>query len=293
MAVITIPNNPEFHDLLDLKANIVFSSANGEELALQLMKPQWKSTEGKGFPLVVFIQGSAWQKPNQFWELPQLALLVRRGFVVASVTHRSCWQAAAPAFLQDVKAAIRFLRKNAAEYDIDSSRVCAWGTSSGGNTALLLGLTGDDPAFETDEHAGFSTKVSCVVDCFGPTDLIRMMDVQYANVTVDSGSANLFLALSGGQIANGRMDEEGRKNLAAISPVNYVEKGRDLPPFLILHGDADPVVLYEDSEAFYSLLIENGYQADLVRVTDAPHEGNIWSMQLLNMAFDFIEKHIG
>ena len=292
MAVITIPNNPEFHELLDLKANIVFSSANGEELALHLIKPQWKSA-GRGFPLVVFIQGSAWQKPNQFWELPQLAHLVKRGFVVASVTHRSCWQQPAPAFLQDVKAALRFLRKNAAEYDIDPERVCAWGTSSGGNTALLLGLTGDDPAFETEEHAGFSTKVNCVVDCFGPTDLIRMMDVQYANVTVDSGSANLFVALSGGKLADGRIDEEGRRNLAAISPVNYVEKGRGLPPFLILHGDADDVVLYEDSEIFYNKLIENGYQADLVRVTNAPHEGNFWSMQLLNIIFDFIEKQIG
>ncbi len=292
MAVITIPNNPEFHDLLDLKANIVFSTETGEELALQLMKPQW-SSGGKGFPLVVFIQGSAWQKPNQFWELPQLALLVKRGFVVASVTHRSCWQEPAPAFLQDVKAALRFLRKNAAEYDIDPERACAWGTSSGGNTALLLGLTGDDPAFETEEHAGFSTKVNCVVDCFGPTDLIRMMDVQYANVDVDSGSANLFVALSGGKLVDGRMDEEGRRNLAAISPVNYAEKGRDLPPFLILHGDADPVVLYEDSEAFYNQLIENGYQADLVRVTNAPHEGDFWSLQLLNIIFDFIEKQIG
>ncbi len=292
MAIITIPNNPEFHDLLDLKANIVFSTANGEKLALQLMKPQWKSG-GNGFPLVVFIQGTGWQKPNQFWELPQLALLVKRGFVVASVTHRSCWQAAAPAFLQDVKAAVRFLRKNAAEYDIDPDRVCAWGTSSGGNTALLLGLTGDDPAFETDEHAGFSTKVNCVVDCFGPTDLIRMMDVQYAHIPVDSGNANLFVALSGGELVDGRMDEEGRKNLAAISPVNYVKPGRKLPPFLILHGDADPVVLYEDSEAFYHQLVENGFEADLVRVTDAPHEGNFWSMQLLNIIFDFIEKQIG
>lgn len=292
MAIITIPNNPEFHDLMDLQANIVFSTANGEELALQLMKPQWQS-EGRGFPLVVFIQGSAWQKPNQFWQLPQLAQLVKRGFVVASVTHRSCWQAPAPAFLQDVKAAIRFLRKNAAEYDIDPDRVCAWGTSSGGNTALLLGLTADDPAFETGEHAGFSTRVNCVVDCFGPTDLIRMMDVQYAHVTVDSGSANLFAALSGGRIENGRMDEEGRRNLAAISPVSYVQPGRDLPPFLILHGDADPVVLYEDSEAFYNKLIANGYEADLVRVTDAPHEGNFWSMQLLSIIFDFIQQHIG
>lgn len=292
MAITVIPNNPEFHDLLDLKANIVFSTANGEELALQLMKPQWASG-GKGFPLVVFIQGSAWTKPNQFWELPQLALLVKRDFVVAGVTHRSCFQAPAPAFLQDVKAALRFLRKNAAEYDIDPDRVCAWGTSSGGNTALLLGLTGDDPAFETDEHAGFSTKVNCVVDCFGPTDLIRMMDVQYANISVDSGNANLFVALSGGEIVDGRMDEEGRKNLAAISPVNYVKPGRKLPPFLILHGDADPVVLYEDSETFYNKLIENGYQADLVRVTNAPHEGNFWSMQLLTIIFDFIEKQIG
>lgn len=283
MAIITIPNNPEFKELLDLKANIVFSTENGEELALQLMKPQWKSE--KGFPLVVFIQGSAWQKPNQFWELPQLALLVRRGFVVASVTHRSCWQQPAPAFLKDVKAALRFLRKNAAEYDIDPERVCAWGTSSGGNTALLLGLTGDDPAFETEEHAGFSTKVNCVVDCFGPTDLNKMIDVQFK---APHTQENLLFVLGGGK------EETYQQVLDQISPINYVQQpGRDLPPFLILHGDADPVVLFEDSEAFYNKLIENGYEADLVRVTDAPHEGNFWSMQLLNIIFDFIEKQIG
>jgi len=283
MAVTVIPNNPEYKDLLDLKANIVFSTANGEELALQLMKPQW-SSGGKGFPLVVFIQGSAWQKPNQFWELPQLALLVRRGFVVASVTHRSCWQAPAPAFLQDVKASLRFLRKNAAEYDIDPDRVCAWGTSSGGNTALLMGLTGDDPAFETEEHAGVSTKVNCVVDCFGPTDLVKMIDLQYGKeLSLD----NLLYALGGAT------EENYRDKLTAISPKHYAQPGRDLPPFLILHGDADSLVLYEDSEAFYNQLIENGYEADLVRVTDAPHEGNFWSMQLLNIIFDFIEKHIG
>lgn len=283
MAITVIPNNPEFHDLLDLKANIVFSTETGEELALQLLKPQWKSA-GKGFPLVVFIQGSAWQKPNQFWELPQLALLVKRGFVVASVTHRSCWQQPAPAFLQDVKAALRFLRKNAAEYDIDPDRVCAWGTSSGGNTALLLGLTGDDPAFETEEHAGFSTRVNCVVDCFGPTDLNKMIDVQFKEPHTKE---NLLFTLGGGK------EETYQQVLDLISPIKYVEPGRDLPPFLILHGDADPVVLFEDSEAFYNKLIEGGYQADLVRVTGAPHEGNFWSMQLLTIIFDFIEKQIG
>ncbi|MBR6571054.1 MAG: prolyl oligopeptidase family serine peptidase, partial [Clostridia bacterium] len=145
-------------------------------------------------------------------------------------------------------------------------------------------LTGDDPAFETDEHAGFSTAVKCVVDCFGPTDLIKMIDVQYGK---QLDKENLLFALGGAT------EDNYHDKLRAISPIHYVQPGRNLPPFLILHGDADPVVLYEDSETFYNKLIADGYQADLVRVTDAPHEGNFWSMQLLTIIFDFIEKHIG
>lgn len=284
MAKRIIKNNPEMLSLVDLKTNIVFSSANGEELALQLVKPMWKSADS-GFPLVIFIQGSSWTKPNQFWQIPQLSMLARRGFVIASVTHRSCWDVPAPAFLKDVKTALRFLRTHAEEYDIDASRVCAFGTSSGGNTALMLGLTGDDPAFETDEWAGVSTRVSCVVDCFGPTDLIKMIDDQYG--AMPKNKENLLYALGG-------FDPENyHKTLRAISPIAYVKEGAALPPFLILHGDADEVVLYEDSEALYDKLIACGHVADLVRVTDAPHEGNFWSEELLDIVFDFIEKHIG
>ena len=66
MAKVTVlPHNPELKGLLDLKVNIVYAAPDGEELALQLVKPQWKS-DGNGFPMVVFIQGSAWRKPNQF-----------------------------------------------------------------------------------------------------------------------------------------------------------------------------------------------------------------------------------
>lgn len=283
MAKTTIANNPELLGLVDLKPNIVFSTAQGEELALQLLKPMWRSG-GKGFPLVVFIQGSAWTKPNQFWELPQLSLLARRGYVIASVTHRSCWDVSAPAFLKDVKTAVRFLRAHAAEYDIDPERVCAWGTSSGGNTALLLGMTGDDPAFETDEWAGFSTKVKAVVDCFGPTDLVKMIDDQYG--AQPKNEENLLFALGG------RSMETYRETLTQISPIAYVKEGKVLPPFLILHGDADDVVLYEDSEALYDKLVACGHTADLVRVSGAPHEGDFWSMELLEMAFRFIEEHV-
>ena len=284
MAKITISNNPAMAGLVDLKPNIVFSAPGGEELALQLIKPLWQSENGAGFPLVVFIQGSAWTKPDQFWQIPQLSRLALEGFVIASVTHRSCFTDPAPAFLQDVKTAIRFLRKNAKEYDIDPDRVCAWGTSSGGNTALLLGLTDGMAEFETDEYADFSSGVKAVVDCFGPTDLVKMIDEQYA--ASPRNNENILWALAG------RQESSYQENLRTISPIGYVKPSLSLPPFLILHGDADDVVLYEDSEAFYDKLTENGYTADMVHIAGAPHEGNFWSEELLGIIFDFIKKNV-
>ena len=288
-----IAHNPEMLGMVDLKPDIEFACPDGERLALQLLKPMWKSPEGKGFPLVVFIQGSAWQKPNQFWQLPQLSLLSRRGFVIASVTHRACWTAKAPAFLQDVKSAIRFLRAHAEEYDIDKERVCAWGTSSGGNTALLLGLTGDDPAFETELWAGQSTRVQAVVDCFGPSNLVYMLTKERRHEGPEGVA--LFTALAGCKLVgeDGEPTPEGIAALKMISPEYYVEKGRNLPPFLLLHGDADPVVLYSDSDRMHEKLTSCGYESQLVKVTDAPHEGPFWSMELLEIIFAFIQEKIG
>lgn len=286
----TIPNNPSRAGMLEMIAEIPFSGA----LSLQMVKPIWKSA-GNGFPLVVFIQGSSWTKPNQFWEIPQLSQLARRGFVVASVTHRSAFEAPAPAFLKDVKTAIRFLRAHAAQYDIDPNRVCAWGTSSGGNTALLLGLTGDDPAFETDEWAGESTRVQAVVDCFGPTDLMKMARFQYADTPIDE--KNLFVALGGAlnrvnDVSREEMLELIRPSLERISPIRYIQPGLKLPPFLLLHGDADPVVLFEDTEELYRKMTECSYDASLVRVTGAEHEGTFWSEALNQIIFDFIEERL-
>lgn len=283
MSVTVISHNPTHEGLLDMRANIPFASPDGEELCLQLVKPQW-SSGGQGFPLVLFIQGSGWQKPNQFWEIPQLCLLAMRGYVIASVTHRSCFTAPAPAFLQDVKTALRFLKANAREFDIDKNRVCAWGTSSGGNTSLLLGLTADDPAFETGEYAGESTAVQAVVDCFGPACMVDLYDHQPAEL--QHSNENLLYHLAG------KDPLTCRDTLALVDPAAYVKPGRQLPPFLLLHGDADDMVAYEQSESFYHLLEKHGYSADLVRVTDAPHEDTFWSRELLEIIFAFIEKNL-
>ncbi|MDO4355035.1 MAG: alpha/beta hydrolase [Clostridia bacterium] len=280
-----IASNPELRDYVEMKANVVYAAPDGEALAMQIVRPMWKP-EGAGFPLVVFIQGSAWTKPDQFEQIPQLVQLARRGYVVASVTHRSCFAAKAPAFLVDVKAAIRFLRAHAEEYGIDKRRVCAWGTSSGGNTALLLGMTGDDPAYDSGDWPGESSAVQVVVDCFGPTDVNRMLTVQFKDIPREE--KQLLFALGGADT------EEGcREALDRISPIRYVEPGRAFPPFLILHGDADEMVRFEDSRELYDRLIACGHEAEFVRVTGAPHEGPFWSAELLEIIFDFIGKRLG
>ena len=176
------------------------------------------------------------------------------------------------------------MKANAQRFDINKDRVCAWGTSSGGNTSLLLGLTADDPAFETGDHAGESTAVQAVVDCFGPASLVDMYDHQPSEVQHSDG--NLLFALAG------KDPSTCREKLALVDPAAYVRPGRQLPPFLLLHGDADDLVAYDQSEDFYHLLTENGHRADLVRVTGAPHEDTFWSRGLLEIIFAFIEKNL-
>ena len=185
---------------------------------------------------------------------------------------------------ESAHAALSYIRANAEKYHVDPERIGIWGTSSGGNTALLLGLTDGDPTFEEGDYADESSGVKAVVDCFGPTDLVKMIDDQYA--ANPRNEENLLWALAG------RNEETYKDVLGKISPINYVIPGKKLPPFLILHGDADDVVLFEDSEALYNKLIRTGHEADFVHVTGAPHEGDFWSEELLEIIFDFIEKNV-
>ncbi|MCM8803485.1 MAG: alpha/beta hydrolase, partial [Candidatus Omnitrophica bacterium] len=78
-----------------------------------------------------------------------------------------------PAQIEDCKCAIRFLRANAEKYNIDSEKIGVWGTSAGGHLASLLGITGDFKEFEgKGGWEGYSSKVNCVCDWFGPSDLL-------------------------------------------------------------------------------------------------------------------------
>ena len=276
--MITLDNNPSLAGMAGLEQNIVYSQLTGQTLTL--IRPWQQEGEAPAKrPLIVFLQGSAWTSPDLNYEIPQLSRYAQKGYAVATLTHRSSSQGHAfPAYLQDTKAAIRFLRANAERFGIDSERVAMFGTSSGGNTALLVGLTGDDPRYRTEEHAGFSDAVKTVIACFAPCDISAMVMEQYQMMAQHPAFEGLI----------GNMDP--RDVARAMSPILEIMKDKKCPPIMLAHGDADELVPFDQSEKMYRALKQAGHRAHLIRVRNAPHEGSFWSGQLHEIIYQYLQE---
>lgn len=278
-----VPCNPAFTGQAEVIPHVVYSE-NGCELTL--IRPWAVGDEAlqptlAPMPLLVFVQGSAWTTPNRGFEIPMLSHIAEAGWTVATVSHRDITKGAPfPAFLLDVKCAIRFLRAHAAEYAIDPERVTIWGTSSGGNTALLVGLTGDDPELKTAEYAGESDAVKAVVSTFGPTNLNALF------VYLDNPQVHQML-----MAAFGPDDSRWQDEMRRWSPVCRVEKGKAYPPFLLQHGTADPVVPVAQMDEMYTVLKEAGVHVEAQYVDGAQHEGAFWTPATRQTAWDFIQKN--
>lgn len=305
MSIQHLPKNPTMEKQNRLVRDIVYSNANGVEIKLSLIKP-W-SLEDENLPkvklpLIVFVQGSAWTTPDRDYEIPQLSMFARMGYVVATILHRDCTQGPHPypAYLADTKCAIRYLRAHAEEYGIDPERVAIWGTSSGGNTSLLVGLTGDDPKFKTEEYAEQSDAVKAVVECFGPTDMPALWDYykkmaeMIAQKMPDApkppeGPSPLVSGLCGGDMS--RYEEV----MDGMSPVNYVENSparAAKTPFLLIHGDADPVVPYDQMTSLLAKMEACDYDVDAWCIDGAVHEGNFWSDAVYDVVAAFLKKNL-
>ncbi|MEI9896951.1 MAG: alpha/beta hydrolase [Chthoniobacter sp.] len=125
---------------------------------------------GKGpHPWVLRIHGGAWRAGDKTQGVP--TYLLEAGYAIASVEHRFTSVAPFPAQIQDVKAALRYLREHAAEFDLDPQRVAAMGDSSGSHLACLVGLTSGVPAFTDDPASKTNDRVLAVVDFYAPSDL--------------------------------------------------------------------------------------------------------------------------
>lgn len=283
MTIHEIKNNPSMAGQVRLIENVVYAAADGEALKMDILTPwtqRYDYLPSTPRPLIVFVQGSSWRRPTMGEEIPQLVQFVHYGYVVATIQHRNSLDGHEfPAFLQDVKRAIRYLRAHADEYSIDPQRVVLWGTSSGANAALLTALTQGDPRYETADNADQSDAVSAVVSCFAPTDV----EETFAQNGV-AGSDLLQYALFGTDKKQWPAKKE------AMSPLMQVDANKKYPPFLLMHGDADQVVSYDQMEKMYHKLAESGATVEAYRVKGANHERDFWSPQIYQIVRNFLDK---
>ncbi|MFR0608414.1 prolyl oligopeptidase family serine peptidase [Limosilactobacillus balticus] len=284
MTIHELANNPTLSGQVRLIENIVYGAMDGEALHMSILAP-WTQRFPKQYrteprPLIVFVQGSSWRTPKMGEEIPQLVQFVRAGYIVATVQHRSSINGHPfPAFLQDVKTAIRFLRANAQKYAVDPQQVAIWGTSSGANAAMLVGLTGDDSRYKVDLYQDESDAVDAVVSCFAPMDVEKTFKYN-ANVP---GNKLLQYCLLGPDVSKWPEIEK------QMSPLYQVKDGQNYPPFLLFHGDADKVVPYEQMEQMYMRLKDNGNSVEAYRVKGANHERDFWSPTIYNIVQKFLD----
>lgn len=206
-------------------------------------------------PVLVWIHGGGWSGGDR--SNPPILDFTGDGYAVVSVGYRLSGDAIFPAQIHDLKAAIRWLRANSATYNLDPDRIGVVGASAGGHLAALLGTSGGHAGLEGDlGNPEQSSEVQCVVDLFGPSDLTRMGRRRDQKKSPEA-------RLIGGPIDRNR----GRAERAA--PLRYVDAGD--APFLILHGDADPVVPLEQSRRLRDALRDAGVEATLLTEPGGGH----------------------
>ncbi len=233
-------------------------------------------------PIVVWIHGGAWRAGDKAGGLGNLAALVASGhYAGASLGYRLTDEGRWPMQIHDCKAAIRWIRANAGKYNIDPDRIGVWGSSAGGHLVAMLGASGDVERLEgkLGSYTDVSSRVQAVVDYYGPSDLAAMSE--YPSNMDHDGPAS-----PEGRLVGGRVSE--KKDVARdASTTTYATD--DDPPFLIVHGDADMTVPYNQSERLQAALEAAQVDSLLITVNGAGH-GGFRSNELLRRVRLFLDK---
>lgn len=233
-------------------ADLTYCTMDGVPLKMDLYYPAEPRPDSQ---VLVYVHGGSFtsgdkRKGSGVLDIPAMT---SRGYAVAAINYRLMPDHPFPAEVKDAKCAIRFLRAHAEEYHLRTEKVGIWGGSAGGHLAAMVGLTGGAADLETGQYPEQTSRVDAVVEMFGPTDLsMRMGFLQ-----------RLLLRRAFGT------DDTQSELLRRASPVHYVRP--DAPPFLILHGEQDSAVPFEQAQSLYDKLHGAGNAVSLLAVKNANH----------------------
>ncbi len=230
-----------------VQADIVYTTASDRELALDLASPD---DDSELRPCILVIHGGGWRQGNRQSQMKEVQWLARRGYVAATVTYRLAPDHQFPAALNDVQAAVGFLRDHAQDYGIDPDRIGAMGYSAGAHLAMLLG-TVDEP---TGDQTTAPPKVSAVVAHYGPADLTQPLPGAGPQLTQQ------FL---------GGTAEQVPAMYTLASPVHHVDAAD--APMLLLQGTGDELVRWSQAVTMAEKLTAAGVPGRVELIVGAGH----------------------
>jgi acetyl esterase len=233
----------------ELRRDIEFAKPDGYSLTLDAWVP-----DGPGpFPTVIVVHGGGWEAGDKNTYVPPLfPPLIRGGFAWFTINYRLSPRFQHPAALDDVNAAILWVKRNAAAYKVDPARIALMGESAGGHLVALAGA----------KHTP-ATRVAAVVCFYCPTDFearSRLLGGPGKNVSQ-------LLGVTG-------MTPPELAKMREASGITYVK--RDMPPILFIHGTKDDAVPFAQSTAMCAKMKAVGASCEVFPVPDAPHGVGPW-----------------
>jgi acetyl esterase/lipase len=259
-------------------------------------------------PAVIWVHGGAFRGGNSRMSISSfgpfdkvLAGLAARGYVAIGVNYRLSGEAKFPAAVQDVKAAVQWLRANASKYDIDPKRIAIWGESAGGYLAAEVGTSCDVKELEgIGENAKQSSCVQAVVDWYGPIDFPSIAE-QKKSSNGKSQGPGMMQGPPPGMMGSGKSPEESflgceyssckPELLRQANPISFINA--NTPPFLIMHGDSDFAVPWEQSQELNDALKSKGVPIQFKLLPGLNHmfmgATADQSKEILNTVFDFLD----
>lgn len=235
---------------VESKEDVVYRKLGNRALHIDLFYPEKK--QKKGCPAVLLIHGGGWRTGDKVLVHPMAQQLAAQGYVTAAVEYRLSPEAPFPAAVHDIKAAIRWLRANAAAYQIDTSRIAVYGTSAGGQLAALIGTTNEMSKLEgVGDHPNNSSAVQAIIDIDG---VLAFKHPESAEGTV----AAQWL---------GGTYEEAPENWKEASALTHVDK--NTPPVLFISSSLPR--FHAGKGDMIKLLNTHGIYSETHAIPESPH----------------------
>jgi len=233
--------------------NVTYLTANNWEAKLDVYVPRDVTAAN---PTVIYIHGGGWVGGAKESSWLQLVPYLEAGWSVVNVEYRLARVSLAPAAVEDCRCALRWVIRNAKQYNFDTSKLVVTGHSAGGHLSLTTGMLPASAGLDRECPGSEDLKVAAIVNWFGISDVVDILD-----------GANMKEYAVAWLSSMPNREEIARR----VSPLTYVRAG--LPPVITIHGDADPTVPYSHAVRLQQALNKAGVPNQLVTIPGGKHGG--------------------